>query len=165
MFYCLPRSSNLLVVIFVNNLFNAVDRIQERADRVVVINGIDKISNVFRHIYPNIPFALHKLFIAVNQVGGKELVYKAFFIKLVEFIVTVNKKAESSEREYTVAALRFKLFGNVKQRVARRNHIVNNNKIFTGNVVTQKFVCFYGVASVYNNRIISAFVEHTELDA
>ena len=76
-------------IIFVDDVVNAVDRIQDAADRSVVVQGIDHERDIFAHITVNIIRTFKQLRSLIDQVGGQDGVEAAFFICLIEFFQSV----------------------------------------------------------------------------
>ena len=101
---------------------------------------------------------------AVDKVGGKYLVDNSVLVVLVELFKSVYEETEGGEYEDTVSTALLHLCGNIEHGIARRDHIVNEDKVHTGNVLTEEFVSSDGVSAVDDGRIVTSLVEHTEIE-
>ena len=106
--------------------------------------------------------SLHELI--VDEVGGKYLVDNSVLVVLVELFKSVYEETEGGEYEDTVSTALLHLCGNIEHGIARRDHIVNEDKVHTGNVLTEEFVSNDGVSAVDDGRIVTSLVEHTEIE-
>ena len=58
----------------------------------------------------------------------------------------------------------FELFGNFQYCFAGSNHIVHNDYIFAGNIITKEFHGDHRMLSIHQCRIVAAFEKHTHID-
>ena len=70
---------------FFKQTVDSLNRVQQRADRLVMIQVIDDICDVFRHINLAIPFTFEQFRAAVDQIGRKYSGDVALFVGSVEF--------------------------------------------------------------------------------
>ena len=91
----LPDLSDRLVVsVFGQDFLDAFYRVQEFADGVVVIQGVDDQGDVFAHIDADIVRSGEKLRCLVYDVGGQNLCEESFLISLVEFLQSAGEQSE-----------------------------------------------------------------------
>lgn len=57
---------------FYHQLIDPLHRIQQLADRGIVVQSVNEQSNVFAHITVYIIFFLQKLIRLVHQIGGEQ---------------------------------------------------------------------------------------------
>ncbi len=65
--------------------------------------------------------------------------------------------------KYPAGALFLELGGDVKHGFTRGNHIVHKYQVFAGDIVTEELVRFNRITTVDYHRIVTAFVEHTDI--
>ena len=82
----LPDLSDRLVVsVFGQDFLDAFYRVQEFADGVVVIQGVDDQGDIFAHITVDIVWSDQQFRGLVDQVGGQDAVEGSFFVGFIEF--------------------------------------------------------------------------------
>lgn len=78
-FLCFKNLSDSFVIsIFGQNFLDAFYRVQEFADGVVVIQGVDDQGDVFAHITVDIVWSGQQFRGLVDQVGGQDAVESSF---------------------------------------------------------------------------------------
>ena len=122
-------------------------------------SGLDPVSSL------GIPLLYEKLGRAVYKVGGKDLGKYAVCICLVKFFKAIGKQTEGGKGEDALCTLFLQLKGYVDHRVARSDHIVNNDNILANQIAAEIFVCLDGVSAVYDLGVVAALVEHTDVNA
>ena len=147
----------------VDESVDLLDGVEDVADRLVVVEGVDDVGNVLAHTYLNVPGLVCKLGIVIDEVGGKDLVDDTFLISLIKALKTVGEEAEGSEVEDSLCAALLDLLCNVEERVAGGDHIVNDDNVLAGKILTEVFVCYDGVLAVNNTGVVAALVEHTNV--
>ena len=104
-------------------------------------------------------------FFDVNKVGGKDFINITLCIVLIELIKALNEKTEGGEDEDAVCSALLKLCGDVEHGFARRDHIVHNDCVLTGQVSAEVLVRLDRVLTVDNGGVVTAFIEHTGIYA
>ena len=130
-----------------------------------MVDDIHNTCKIFAHICFHIVRSGKKLRNTVVQVGCDNLVNPAFLIVSVKFIHTFCKQTVSSADEYTVGVTFFDLFGNVKHTFSRRNHVVDDNNVFTFYRVAKELMSYDGVLAIYHCGIITSLIEHAHINA
>ena len=157
------KLSAKLCVVLVDKSVDLLDGVEDEADRLIVVKGINDVGNVLAHTYFNVPGLVCKLGVVVDEVSGEDLINDAFLVSLIKALKTVCEKAEGSEVEYSLCAALLDLLCNVEERVARGDHIVNDDNVLAGEVLTEVFVCNDGVLAVFDTGIVTSLVEHTNV--
>ena len=70
----LDLSDRLVISVFGQDFLDAFYRVQEFADGVVVIQGVDDQGDIFAHITVNIIWTFQKFRCLVDQVGSQNSV-------------------------------------------------------------------------------------------
>ena len=111
----------------VHQRMNTLCRIQQAADRSIVIQGVDQVCNILAHIDFRIPRSGKQLWTTVGQVCGKDTVDQAIRMRLIELIAPLRKEAKGSEVEDSLSALCLQLQCNVDQGITGSDHIINDD--------------------------------------
>ena len=139
--------------------------IEKMADGLIVVKRIDYIRNVLAHINLGVPLSLKKLWSSVYKICGEDSGEYTVSIRLVDSLVSVAEKTKGGEYKDSLSALILELLRNIKYGLARGNHIVYDNNVLAFNISAKVLVRNDGVLAVNDYRIITALVEHTEIDA
>jgi len=151
--------------VLIKKLMDALGGIKEIADSLIVVESVDYVSNVLGKVNLAVPLALKKLGGAIDKVGGEDAVKEAFLVCLIHLLKTVAEKTEGSKYEDAVCTSLLKLLCNVDNGASRGDHIVNDDNVLTGEIAAKKLVSLNGVHTVYDNGIIAALIERTEIKA
>lgn len=127
---------------------DSVNRVKQLAYGKVVVEGVHNVSAVFGKVNLAVPFSFKKLRHSVNEVGGEYFVEHSVCISLVKLFKSVAEETESSADENSVCLEFLKLGGNFNHRVARRDHIVNDDNILALDVGAEEFVGDNGVSAL-----------------
>ena len=85
MWLALPDLSDRLVIsVFGQDFLDAFYRVQEFADGIVVIQGVDDQGDVFAHIAVDIVRFTQQFRGLVDQVGGQDTVEGPFLVGFIE---------------------------------------------------------------------------------
>ena len=102
-----------------------------------------------------------KLRCPVIQIGGHHFINIAFFIILIKFLQAIGEQTEGYTYEDTFGAAFFDLTCHIQHAFAGGDHIINDDSIFSVQIISKKFVSNDRVLAANYNRIIPALVEHT----
>ena len=129
--------------------FNSVYRIQEVADRIIMIQGINDQCDVFAHITADVVWLLKKLRCLVNQVGSEEFVEVAFFVSIIEFIKTVCEESECRADVNLTCTLLFQERSDFQDCITGRDHIIDEDHILAFDLRSEEFICSDRMTAVY----------------
>ena len=73
------------LAVLVHEILNALNGVEQRADGLIVIQGINEVRNVLAHVYLNEPGLGSQFGATVDQVGGKHAVKHACLKRGVKF--------------------------------------------------------------------------------
>ena len=164
----LRRAGNFLLLhgaLALQELVDAVHRVQQVADGLVVVQGVHDVGDILGHIHGDVPLPMEQLRRAVDQVGGEDPVDFAPLVGGVELCQTLAEQAEGCEDEDAAGAHLFQLSGDVQHRLAGGDHVVGDDQVLPGHVVAQEFVGHNGVPAVDDNGVIPALIEHAQVHA
>ena len=122
------------VVVFGQKFLDFVGRGGYIGHRGIVVHEVDNGSKEFAHVGFYIIRAFQK-FRGLGQVCGDYFIEITFFIGFIKGFEAIGKQAESAADEYSFGVHGFQLFGGVNHAAAGRNHIINDNHIFSVNIV------------------------------
>ena len=137
---------------------DALYGIEQRADRCIVVERVDQVCYVLTHIYLDEPVSGRELGTAVNEVGGEHLIKYALLCANVKLLNALGEQTKGAEAEYAVCALLLELLANVKHRLTRRDHIVNDDRILAVEILSEVLVCLDGVTAVYDDGVVCCLV-------
>ena len=143
-----------MLCLSVQQIVDTGHRIQEGADRLVVIQSVDDIGHILTHIYLMVPLACQKFRRAVYQIGGEHLIDDALLECFIEDLQTVTEQTEGDEQEDAAGSLLLQLHGYVQDGLTGRDHIVNDDNILALDALTQILVCLDGILTVDDYRIV-----------
>ena len=110
---------------------NLLSWIHNFSDTDVMIHRIDDQCNEFTHVCDQ----EIRLFLCfgrkISKIGSDHTVDISFFIIFIEFLKSVGKKSECSADKYAVCSTVFNLFCNIEHTFTGRNHIINDDRIFS----------------------------------
>ena len=130
----------LAVFVAIEDVLNTFARIQNAADRSVVIQSVDQKCDIFAHITVDIVRFRQKIWRLVDQVGCQDTVDDTILVRLIKLIHTVREQTECSGSENTFRFALFQLFGNIKDTFSGRDHIVDDDHIFSIYGSSEEFV-------------------------
>ena len=148
-----------------HQLIDPLNRIQQLADRGIVVQGINEQSNIFAHIAVYIIFFLQKLIRLVHQIGGEQSVEITSREGFVEFFHSICEESEGGAHEDLTCSFVLQKCGNFQHAVAGGDHVINNDHILARNIGSQKLMGNDRIAAVNDSGVITAFVEHTHIHA
>lgn len=154
-----------LFAVFVQNATDPLRLIKQHADGLVVIQRINNVGNVLAHIHFRIPLAPEKFRCAVNQVGRENTGDEPLFIGGIHPFQPVTEQTEGREHEDALCALLFQLLRHINDGFTGRDHVINDDDILPFDRATEVFMGFNRVFAVHDDGIVTAFIEHTEVDA
>ena len=149
---------------FSQQFVDSVNRLKQTADGFVVVQSIDEVSDVFGHINFLIPWTVDQFLWTVVQVGGEDFGNVTSFVSFVEVLQTIAEQTEGGADEDSVCTGSFQFFTDIQNGVTGGDHIVNNDQIFACYVRTQEVMSNDWVTAVYDYGVVSAFVEHTQVN-
>ena len=161
----LDLSDRLVISVFGQDFLDAFYRVQEFADGIVVIQGVDDQGDVFAHIAVDIVRFTQQFRGLVDQVGGQDAVEGPFFVGFIELCHAVGEQTKGGTHEDFVGSPVFEELSYLEHAVTGGDHIVYDDHIFATNISSQEFMSNDRVSSVYNSRVVTAFVEHTHVYA
>ena len=138
--------------------------VEKVADSTVVVKSVDNVRNVLAKVDLLIPFSRKKLGSSVHKVCGEYLRDSSLFVRLVHILKTVTEETEGSEYEYSLCALSLKLLSYVDNGITRGDHIVDDDNVLILYVTAEILVRNDGILTVNDNGIVTALIEHTEVD-
>ena len=106
-----------------------------------------------------------KLRFLPNEVRGKDPVEHSFLISLVEFLQPCGKQSEGGEDKYSPGAALLQLFRDVDHAAAGGDHIVDHDAVLSPKIRAAEIMGDDGIYAVHDPRIVSALVEHSDVDA
>lgn len=112
-----------------HQLIDPLNRIQQLADRGIVVQGINEQSNIFAHIAVYIIFFLQKLIRLVHQIGGEQSVEITSREGFVEFFHSICEESEGGAHEDLTCSFVLQKCGNFQHAVAGGDHVINNDHI------------------------------------
>ena len=130
-----------------------------------MIQSVDQKCDIFAHITVDIVRFRQKIRRLVDQVGCQDTVDDTILVRLIKLIHTVREQTECSGSEDTFRFALFQLFGNIKDTFSGRDHIVDDDHIFSIYGSSEEFVGNDRVSSVDDACVITTFVEHTHIQS
>ena len=94
-------------MIFLEDLFDTLSRIQVLCDRAVMIQSINEQSNVFTHIYIDVILSLKKFLWLIYKVCSHNTVDQPAFISFVKFFQAVGKQTKGRSNKNTICLTAF----------------------------------------------------------
>ena len=85
---------DLFKVVSVDIVVNLFDRIEEDADRFIMVQCVDDEGTVLRHVNKTVPFSFKKGRGIVNKIRREDLVEKTILICFVESFKSRGEKTE-----------------------------------------------------------------------
>ena len=131
-----------------HQLIDPLNRIQQLADRGIVVQGINEQSNIFAHIAVYIIFFLQKLIRLVHQIGGEQSVEITSREGFVEFFHSICEESEGGAHEDLTCSFVLQKCGNFQHAVAGGDHVINNDHILARNIGSQKLMGNDRIAAV-----------------
>ena len=113
----------LAVFVAIEDVLNTFTRIQNAADRSVVIQSVDQKCDIFAHITVDIVRFRQKIRRLVDQVGCQDTVDDTILVRLIKLVHTVREQTECSGSENAFRFALFQLFGNIKDTFLSLIHI------------------------------------------
>ena len=74
-------------------------RVDQRADRHIVVQGGNEIRDILRNIDLVEPWAVAQLRVQIGQVAAEDAVDQALLVRLVELLETVRWRARNRQRK------------------------------------------------------------------
>lgn len=148
----------------VEKLVDTLCGVEKVADGLIVVKGIDDVSNVLGKVNLLVPLALKKLGRAVNKVGGEDFIEETIFISLIHLLKAVAEETEGGEYKDAVSTSLLKLLCNVDNGTTGGDHIVNYDNVLSGKIATEELVRLDGVHTVNNYGIVTALIEGSEVE-
>lgn len=158
-------SEFLVIFMLFQDFLDPFFRVQQMADGGIVIQRVDQKSDVLAQIAVDIIGALQQFRCLIYQIGGQDPVKNPLFIGLIKFIQSVGKETEGGTEEYLVGIHILQKLGTFDHAVAGGNHVVDDDHVFAGDVGSQEFMSYNGIAAIDDGRVVAAFVEHSHINA
>src|SRR5699024_8297030 len=87
----------------------------------------------------------------------------AFLVSFVEFLQTICEQAECGCRKDSSCLSCFQLLCHIDDTVPGRDHVVQDDHIFSFYRIAKEFMSDDRIAPVYDTGVITAFVEHSHV--
>ena len=81
-------------MVLIDYMMNTVNRIQNTADRTVMVEGVDHQCNIFAHVTINIIRSFQKFRRLIDQIGSQNGIDAAFLIRFIKLFKAVGEQAE-----------------------------------------------------------------------
>ena len=127
-----------------------------------MVQRINHQSDVFTHITIDIVRTLQKLWCLIDQVGGEDCVNESFLICLVNFSSPLVKSPKLQQQKYVLLCAVSAGVQHLKYCL-RRNHIIQDNYIFSFYRRAKEFVRNDRVASIHDFGVVTTLIEHTHI--
>ena len=122
----LDLSDRLVISVFGQDFLDAFYRVQEFADGIVVIQGVDDQGDVFAHIAVDIVRFTQQFRGLVDQVGGQDVVEGPFFVGLIELCHAVGEQTKGGTHEDFVGSPVFEELSYLEHAVTGGDHARTN---------------------------------------
>ena len=127
-----------------------------------MVDEIDDHSGVLAHIRELEPLSVRQFRGLIGEVGRDQLVKISLLIGLVEDAESVCEQAESgAQKDALRVHILLELSGGIEDRAAGGDHIVDDDRVLAVEVCAEELVGNDGILAVYDDGIISSFIEHT----
>lgn len=140
-------------------------RVDQRADRHIVVQGGNEIRDILRNIDLVEPRAVAQLRVQIGQVAAEDAVDQALLVRLVELLEAVREDGVRRIGEEAVRAAILDVLRDVEHGIARGNDVVRDENVLALDGRAEILVRDDRVAAVHDAGIIAALVEHAELHA
>ena len=137
-----------------HQFIDPLHEIQQFADRGIVVQSINKQSNVFAHITVYIIFFAEKFIRLIYQVGSEQPVKFTSLESFVEFFHAVCEKPEGGAHEDLACPFTLQKCGDFQHTVAGGYHVINYDHILACNIRAQKLMCNDRIAAVDDGGVV-----------
>ena len=117
------------VLILFNDFVNAVHRIEQGAQRGVVIQRIDDQRKELAHVTADIIRLISELFRLIHEIRRDQQIEYAVLVCAVEFADAAGKDAESRADKNALRLLALQELSGLKHLVSGGDHVVDDNDI------------------------------------
>ena len=101
-------------LVAIDEIMDAFNGIEQIADGLVMVEGIDDICNVLAHINLNVPLLGEQFGRTVDKVCGEDLVKDTVLICSIDFLKAIGEETEGFEDEDTLCALLLELNSDIE---------------------------------------------------
>ena len=129
-----------------------------------MIQMLNNIGNILGHIAVDIVFTAQKLRRLVYQICRQHLIKNTLLICLIKLFQSVRKQTKCRTHKDFSCTAAFEILCYINHTVTGRNHVVNDQQIFSAHIAAQKLMRHDRITTVDDPGIVAPLVEHTHIN-